>query len=358
MKNRGAKKEMERTERKTLILTIFLAASALMMASTFASPVSATCRPVFCTGEEIGGFGYCPHGSMLLISVKFANDTKVVGATVEVYNSTGSLVKNGTTDKYGLYGTCIPAGDYTANATKGELWKEVSFSVDGHFTYVKIILPGVYSVTIQVRHEDDTGIGGSYVEIVDSNNDTVASGDTDGNGDFNANLTTGDYKANVTSSSNGANKTESFSVPENTTVTVKFYDRVTVTVKFDNGTLVRKAYVEIVGTALTGFTGPNGEPADLGCGVLDPNTSYNAYAEKGDYTGFGSNKTNSDGGANFNVTFSSIALEGPSNSSGKIDVGFGILHLVYLLQCMQVTIVSVRNTKISQRIAMATQMLL
>jgi len=152
-------------------------------------------------------------------------------------------------------------------------------------------------VTVQVRHEDSSGIGGSSVVIVDSSDTVVDSGDADGNGDFQTSLTSGDYTAKVTSSANGAYKEQPFSVSGTTAFTVTFQDHVLVTVRYANSTLVPYALVEIVPSTLTGTTGSNGEPADFGFGNLAPNTSYVAYAETFGHSGSQSFLTNSDGGA-------------------------------------------------------------
>jgi len=212
---------------------------------------------------------------------------------------TGATDQNGKVD-FGC-GVLTPNTAYPVDASKGS-WsgsKDFTTNSDGGAD-VTVTFTSAYSVTIQVKHEDGTGIPSSSVVIVDSGDNVVDSGDADGNGDFQTSLKSGDYTAKVTSSANGAYKEEPFSLSGTTTVTVKFQDRVQVTVKYANGTLVKYASVEIQGTGHTGSTGSSGV-VNLGCGFLSPITSYIAMAWKGDHTGSKSFTTNSDGGANVTV---------------------------------------------------------
>ena len=239
------------------------------------------------------------------ILVRDQNHAPMVGVNVfadDIF--LGVTASDGHVKACGLLGP----GQYTAKAkyqaggTIGTTSLTVLTNGTGSATITKgAPPPPEYDVTIKVRHQDGSAIPGSSVVIADSSGSTVASGNADGGGNFQTGLIAEDYTVRVTSSSNGAYKEESFSVTTTTTVTVTFNDRVRVTAKYENGTLVKYASVEIQGTGHTGSTGSSGV-ANLGCGFLSPSTSYIAKAWKGAHTGSKTFTTNSDGGADVTVT--------------------------------------------------------
>lgn len=200
------------------------------------------------------------------ILVRNQNHDPISGANVYA-----DSVFLGVTDVNGHVYACGLLGpeEYTAKATYqgGGTIGSTSLTVlsdgSGSATITKATGPQDYDVQIQVRHEDDSAIPGSYVEIADSGGSTVASGNTDGTGNFDTSLNAGSYTAKVTSSANGTYKEKGFSVSGTTTVTVKFNDEVIVTV-VHGSTPVEDAYVRIMGTSKSGYTDQYDE-IDFGC---------------------------------------------------------------------------------------------
>jgi len=152
--------------RKTSI--VLLAVSMLFLISMFATVQA---RPILdLDGEFYFPIRYCgcADDPFILVIVKYQNGTYVHKATVEIYNSAGTLVRTGKT-WYGLYLTWFRNHDtYTIKAFKDGLSAEMTLKTTRWFHCVTLVLePTCTEVTITVLNETDQPQYPAHVYVYD-----------------------------------------------------------------------------------------------------------------------------------------------------------------------------------------------
>jgi uncharacterized surface anchored protein len=150
-----------------------------------------------------------------------SGDTPIAGVTVQLKDSTGTVVQTTTTDANGNYTfNNVPAGTYTVVETNKPGYLDVSDIDGGNPNSITVTLPAGTSSTGNdfvdertaaigdkvwldknangVQDAGEAGIAGVTVKLLDSTGTVVGTSTTDANGNYQfSNLTPGDYAVQV-----------------------------------------------------------------------------------------------------------------------------------------------------------------